>query len=300
MPSDTVSVLIASVAGDEGLFALLDSLPAASAHRNVEVVIADRVGEDFRRRLKHHHSSPLVLASGASSGIPALRRAALEAAHSDLVVVTEDHCIAPSGWLDRLLAPFAINDRVVAVAGPVQDELRGTVVDRATFLCDYAPFLPSTRPPEDIPGINTAYRVSPLRSALASVPDPDGGFWEGAVHRRLALAGELSFAPDAVLGHRKAFSLSSGLEQRFLQGRVHASLRWSGQPVSARLIAAAGAWALPALLSARTLTRAATRGGMSFDLVRVAPTVALLNAAGAIGEAAGALLGSGDALGRIV
>jgi hypothetical protein len=67
-----------------------------------------------------------------------------------------------------------------------------------------------------------------------------------------------------------------------------------------RLAAAAGACVLPALLSARTLHRAAQRGETSLELIKVAPLIALLNAAGAVGEATGTLCGSGDALERIV
>ncbi|MCO4771642.1 MAG: glycosyltransferase family 2 protein [Deltaproteobacteria bacterium] len=287
MSTLSVSVLVASVAGDGSLSALLASLRAQVDH---EVVVADRTGggDGPKEGVAWVDAPP-------ETSIPALRSLALSHATGDLVVVVEDHCIAPPGWLERLVAPLRSHPDAVLSAGPVRDVLDGSPTDRAAFLCDYAPFLPGglLAPP---PGMNTAYRATALREALDSI---DGEtFWEGPVHRRLARRGTLARADDAVLGHSKAFPMPLGVEQRYLQGRHFGAWRTQGLPARARTVVAGASLGMAPLLTARTL-RAGLRGGAS-DVVGLTPLVALLHLAGTVGEAVGALLGGGDALGRIV
>ncbi len=294
-------MLVASVAGDGCLFALLDALSSAPPVASCEVVVADRVGGAFLDRIAGHPVQPVLVTCAPSDGIPAMRRAALSAARGRIAVVTEDHCVPGPGWLDALTAPLRTDPTVVVAAGPIVDSLRGGPSDRAAFLCDYAAFLPGAPDPDDrLVGTNTAYRVDALTAVLGRLEAPDATFWEGPAHRRLSRLGRLVFVPEAALGHRKAFPLPLALGQRYLQGRHHAAWRWGGRSLAARAAAAAGAVVLPGLLTARTVSAAAVGGGSRAEIAALAPWILALHAAGAVGEALGAVLGDGDSLRGIV
>lgn len=277
------------MAGDGSLWRLLDSLPASA-----EVLIADRTN-----RLERLHEYPQCRAISveADCGIPQMRARALAEAQGAIVVVVEDHCVAPPGWLDALTAPLS-EEGVVAVAGPVSDGLRGGVSDQAAFLCDYAPYLPHADAPRSLPGMNTAYRASALRAVLEAAGSE--GFWEQDAHPALARLGELRYAPSAALLHCKAFPLPLGLQQRFFQGRHHAGRRLLGRPLLRRGAYLAVTPMLPWLLTARTLGAVWSRTGPSPGLIGALPAIVLLHVAGAAGEAVATVAGQGHALRRLV
>ncbi len=290
-----VAILVASVASDESVFALVASLSPQLGPGD-RCVIADRVGGSHRARL-HQLGGPMVIVEAPpETSVPALRALALDRADAPVVIVVEDHCVVTEGWLTALVAPLE-NKGVVLSAGPVRDALRGDSWDRAAFLCDYAPFL-SGAAPGSFPGMNTAYRAEMLREALAAVAEEDA-FWEGPVHRRLALRGKRAWAPDAVIDHRKHFSPRLGAQQRYLQGRHHAGLRARGLAPGLRAAWAIAGLALLPVLASRTASHAA-RAGLLRAVLRAGPQVLALHAAGVVGEAVGTTLGPGDAAGRIV
>ena len=233
----------------------------------------------------------------------ALRRQALQASLAPIVLVTEDHCVPSPWWAVSLLDALDGAPAAVAAAGPVHDGLRGGAWDRAAFLVDYAGLLPGRPfgPTATLPGMNTAYRREALLQILAEAPEILDDFWEGAAHRRLARRGSFLWVPDASLAHTKRYGAAHALTQRFLQGRHVGGCRSAGLPPRARLGWTVAAAAVPGVVLPRILGPTLRRAGLPIpQLAATLPPILALVGAWAVGEAIGAALGPGDALGRVV
>lgn len=295
-PIATRSVLVASVAGDDTTHAMLDAVLPQLGPSDA-VIVADRVGGGFSASLRAHGERLTVLERPGAS-VPELRAAALAASRGRLVVVLEDHVIPGPGWLDALTTPFD-DPEVVLAWGPVEDTSDGTV-GRVAFLCDYAPFLPEGRPDVAPPGMNTAYHRGALQAAIDREPALLETFWEGPLHRRLGERGRAVRVDSAVVRHHKPFQPGEALAQRFHQGRHLAARRARGVPFDGRVAWVVASATLPPALLRRTVS-AARRGGVRrTELVRLAPALLALHAAGALGEAVGSALGDGGSLERIL
>lgn len=290
------SVLVASVAGDATTHALLDAvLPQLGP--SDDLVIADRVGGEFAASLRARGDRVTVLDRPGAS-IPELRAAALAASRGRLVVVLEDHVLPGPGWLDALTNPLS-DPEVVLAWGPIEDA-SDDPFGRVAFLCDYAPFLPGGQPDVSPPGMNTAYQRGALQAAVDREPELLDTFWEGPLHRRLGERGRSVRVSAAVVRHHKPFQARQALAQRFHQGRHLAARRARGVPPDGRFAWVVASATLPPALVRRTLT-AARRGGVrSSELLRLAPAVLALHAAGALGEAVGSALGGGGSLESIL
>lgn len=295
-PTPPRSVLVASVAGDETTHAMIDAVLPQLGPSDA-LVIADRVGGAFSASLRAHGEKLTVLERPGAS-VPELRAAALAASHGRVVVVLEDHVIPGPGWLDALTAPFS-DPEVVLTWGPVEDA-SDAAVGRVAFLCDYAPFLPAGSPDVAPPGMNTAYHRGALQAAIDREPELLETFWEGPLHRRLGERGRAVRVDSAVVRHRKPFQPGEALAQRFHQGRHLAARRARGVPIDGRIAWVVASATLPPALLRRTAS-AARRGGVRRrELLRLAPGLLALHAAGALGEAVGSALGDGGSLERIL
>ena len=69
-----------------------------------------------------------------------LRRLGFAVADAPTVAFTEDSCRLELGWARTWVAAFA-RPEIVAATGPVGLDPNRSIVDRAVFLCEYAPFL---------------------------------------------------------------------------------------------------------------------------------------------------------------
>jgi GT2 family glycosyltransferase len=147
----------------------------------------------------------------------ARHRGALEA-HGSILVYVDDDVLAPPGWLDGLVAPFA--DRSVAIVGgpvrplwevPPPDWVAG-IPDSYFSLLDLGDREQELRYPDGAYGCNMAIRRDTLFEVGGFNPDAMGWdhrlFWlrgdgETGLHLKVAQAGyRVLYVPSAGLMHR--------------------------------------------------------------------------------------------------
>ena len=86
----------------------------------------------------------VIVVSGTSGRVPALRRVGLDRARGAIVAFTEDSCLLSDAWARAWLFAFA-DRRVQAATGPVVPAMGDRPLDASVFFCEYAPFLPGGR-----------------------------------------------------------------------------------------------------------------------------------------------------------
>jgi len=218
----SVSIVVASGAGGEFLFRCLRSLAPQAAKLGAEVLVVDRMGEATRARIVKEFPGVKVLAAppATRATVPQLRRIGLEAARSSIVAVLEEHCTAPEGWLQAIVANFRDSD--AAIGGPILDDRYTRLRDWCVYFSEYHNYMPPWGDVERfaLNGANIAYdRVKALRHRAAL----DSGYWEVVLHPLLAADGKFRAVDAMGARHTGPFDYRYYLGQRYLLSRV-----WGG------------------------------------------------------------------------
>ena len=156
------SVLI-GLASTEDRGRILETLAAMRNQKGAhtcEIIIGDRRNDEISRRIEASYPEATLVPCAPRTGLPELRTAALDRAKGKYIIVTEDHCVPPDDWLDSMARAFrAAPPGTVAVGGCVENGVRDTALDRATFLCEYSSFLAPVGEGVTValPGMNVAY-----------------------------------------------------------------------------------------------------------------------------------------------
>jgi hypothetical protein len=213
------------------------------------------------------------------------------------VGVIEDHIILPPTWAAQMLAAHRQGAEVVG--GSIENAATARRSDWAAFLCEYHQCLnPGPAGPATwLPGNNVTYRRSLLDRFGAIL---EGERWEDQLHAAMRAGGiVLERRPEITVGHKLEITAGEYAEQRFLYSRAFAAMRVASGPVWKRLAYGLAALALPPVLLVRIVRAvwqsARYRGELAPSLPLFIPFVIAWGA----GEAAGALLGPGNALERV-
>ena len=292
-----LSVVIASVNGAAHLDLCLNALARQQGGVRGEVIVTDCCGPSTRELVERKYPEVRLISFDRRLPIPELRAIGIAHSRGPLIAVTEDHCVPPPDWYQRIVtahrAPYA------AIGGAVENASTERLVDWAVFLCEYSRYVnpvPSGVT-DDIPGNNVTYK----RSALPYIQDLlDAGRWEHFLHWRLQEVGERLFSdPSVVVYHRKSFGVREFLEQRFHYGRSFAGMRVQGGPLGRRLLFVVGSPALPPLLLWRIGDRLFRRRRHRLIYLKSLPLLGLFMLSWAVGEFVGYLTGPGDSLARV-
>ena len=297
------SILIGLVSTEDGerIFELLDSLRAQKGEQQYEVIIADRRLNEISVQLDKNYPEVKRISCPDDTSLPELRTRALDLAKGEYVVVTEDHCVPAEDWLHSIAEVFQnAPSGTVAVGGCVENGVCDSVLDWATFLCEYSYFL---TPVEEggsvvLAGMNVAYRRSLFvdldRSLLTR------GFWETTIHPALIEKGYKLYSSNSIkLYHCKEFSLGLFIRQRFIYSKYYAGIRFTQGQWLKRAFMCAGTLILPAVLVYRGYKQVAEKGRHKGEFVRAMPYLLLFYIVWSLGEMAGYLWGRGDSLRRI-
>ena len=297
------SILIGRVSTEDSdrVLELLDALRQQDGSPDYEVIVADRRLDRITELIRDNYPEVRLLLCAAGTPLPELRTRALECAHSEYIVVTEDHCVPPRHWLASILKAFeAAPMETVAVGGPVENGVVDSALDWATFLCEYSAFVAPVPngPTPSLPGMNVAYRRSALIKLSREVLI--GGFWETTVHPLFTRKSLLLYQSDTIqIVHKKKFSLRLFIHQRFLYSRYYAGLRMSRSTPAARLLMSVLTLGLPALLLLRICRNLTAKKRLIPQFTRALPYLIVFVLIWACGELVGYLTGPGDALSRI-
>lgn len=292
-----LAVVVPSVNGWGDLAGCLRALEAQPNGVALEVIVADRVGEDVRERVRREHPEVRLLEAPAGTTIPRLREMAFGAARADVVGVIEDHVIVPPDWAERMLAEHQGGAEVVG--GAVDNAARDRVVDWAAFLCEYSHCLvpPPRGPAPWLTGNNVTYRRALLERFRATIAE---GGWENRLHDAMKAAGiALESRPDIVVGHQKHYTVGEYVHQRYLYSRSYAGVRVAGAGIRRRSAYGFAVCALPPLLFYRIVTNVLRTGRYRRELALSLPLLAIFVIAWAWGEAVGSWFGPGDALEKV-
>jgi glycosyltransferase involved in cell wall biosynthesis len=292
-----LSVVVPSVNGSGDLDGALAALEAQGDPDALEILVVDRIGEELREHVRRKFPHVRILPVPSNATIPQMRAVAFAASTADAVAVIEDHVIVPRGWAEALLSTMNGSRRVVG--GSVENAASEKLSDWAAFLCEYSHCinpLPSGPSPW-LTGNNVVYPKTLLNEFRDVIAE---GAWENRLHDAMRAKGvALICHPEIVVGHKKHFSVSEYLGQRYLYARSYAGARVQGRSLGPRLAYAAAAFALPPVLLWRTVSRVVSKRRHVGHLVRSLPLLALFVCAWAAGEVVGYARGAGDSLSRV-
>jgi len=292
-----LSVVVPSVNGWSDLEGCLAALEAERAQVGLEVLVADRLGEPLRARVRARFPWVTLVEADPGVTIPDLRAMAFARATGPSVAVIEDHVLVPPGWARQMLQAQARGEEVVG--GAVENAATGRLVDWAAFLCEYSHLLPPLPdgPSDWLTGNNTVYRRELLQRYRAVT---EQGRWENVLHDRMRDDGVTLFCRPAIrVGHKKHYTVWEYLSQRYLYSRSYAGARVAGSGIGKRVAYGLAALALPPLLFYRTVARIWGKRVHRGELVKSLPLLGLFVTGWAAGELVGAWFGPGDALSKV-
>jgi|tagenome__1003787_1003787.scaffolds.fasta_scaffold20979677_3 hypothetical protein len=297
-----ISVVLGRVSTEDTdrVIETIEALDPSVSGEECEIVIADRLQDEFTRRIRRDFPHVRLIDCPPEMSLPEMRTLAFEASTGLIVAVTEDHCVPAPGWARTLKTAFNEGGpELVAVGGSVVNGVTDRGLDWATYLCEYSFFSPPVVQGDSaiLPGMNVAYS----RSALEGVPRNllTSGFWETTVHPiLLERGGRFLSLNELIMLHKKRFSWSLFASQRFIYSRYYAGRRFGDAGLPKRAAVSLASLALPPLLLVRAV-QAARSKGLGREMLRAAPHLLAFYCIWAAGESVGALRGPGNALAMI-
>jgi hypothetical protein len=297
MSGPELSVVVPSVNGYTDLRDCLVALMQGPTDVRFEILVVERCGEPVRERVRQEFPSVRMINVEPTIAIPAMRALAFDAATAPAVAVIEDHVIVPADWARRMLDALGDADKVVG--GSVENAATSTVLDWAAFLCEYSHCLPPlpSGAVEWLTGNNVVYPRALLERYAAVV---HAGKWENHLHDTLRQAGvPLVCRPEIVVGHKKHYTFSEYLSQRYLYARSYAGARVANASLPVKAVYGLAALVLPPVLFYRTVARILKKGRHKEWLFRSVPLIAVFVCSWGLGEFVGYWRGPGDSLSRV-
>ncbi|MEP7188367.1 MAG: glycosyltransferase family A protein [Roseiflexaceae bacterium] len=288
-----LSIIIASVNGRPYLDACLAALRGQTGNVSAEVIVVDCVGSSVTSFAAANYPEIRVIAFDEPRSVPELRSAGILAARGDIIVITEDHCIPTPDWYESIRRAHATFPEP-AIGGSVDNAATRHVIDWAVYFCEYSNFISPVVAGivHDLPGPNVSYKRSALRAMDDLIRD---GYWETFLHLRLESQGQqLRSEPSVRVLHKKHFSFTSFLLERFHYARAFAGTRNEFVKPSRRLFYFMCSPLLPPLLITRIVRRVWARKRHLGAFVLSLPYIALFMVAWAAGEWVDYAIGPGE------
>lgn len=296
-PRPSVSVVLATLAGWPEVEPVVRTLAGQADEVGGEVVVADGSAATLPPGAVPPPRVSWMSLPGA--GIFDLRRAALQRARGDVVVVTEDHCLAPPGWCARIVDLHARYPDADIIQGRVENASRERVIDWAAFLVNQSAHVPPidwSEATRQIGIVGVSITRPTVEALLAAYPaDPPDLIPTPALR-----AAGLRVRIDESLGveHRQSDTWLGHAGLHFHNARAIAGRRRSAMTGRdwVRLVAA------PMLVpyrASRVVARCLRKDLPRGVALRAAPGVVWLYAWKSAGEWTGYLTGPGDSARRL-
>ena len=289
-----LSVVIPSVNGERFVLECLQALENQSNQEAIEVIVCDRLRDGPAEAIRGRFPWVKVESGLYEHSIPALRWHGMKTARAEVVAVIEDHCLAPPGWAEQVLAAHAQGPDVVA--GPVENASRDSLFDWAFFLLEYGSSMPPQASGEGaaIPGGSVSYK----KAVLPLEDNRFAALWESFLINRLRREGaRIHIDPGLLIHHRTPFSFREFAVQKYLYSRSFAAMRASDERPAVRFAFAGFAvTALPFLLLMRLIKTVWAKKRNRSELLLALPMIAVFVCCGALGEAIGYCARDGGSL----
>jgi len=293
----SLSVIIASVNGLPILEECLESLQQQSAVEGLEVIVANRCGNDTGTILREKYPWVKLIEAPLRTTIPQLRAMAFQETSGDLVAVLEDHCIVEPDWARRMVE--AHQREYLVVGGSIENAACEKLVDWAAFFCEYSQAMKPIPEGEveTIPGNNVCYKRSVLENFRKDI---EAGVWDFVLHEHIRNEHiPLYSVPSITVHHKLSASVSWFLFQKFHFARSFAGTRFSNASRAHRIFYSAASILLPIILLKRIVSCVWHKGRNRSQLVKSSPVLLLLLIAWGLGEMAGYLAGPGSSSAKV-
>ena len=279
-----LSVVVASSRERALLEACLRSLVEQCTAADAELIVARSLRPGDADVLRERFPLVRLVDAEPGSDLPRLRGLGLQAARGDAALLTEDHSVADSRWVELL--GRAIRDADIA-GGGMGNAKTERAIDWAAYFAEYGLYAWTRRagagPTALLSGANVAYGRRCLREIAAWAL---AGEWENVSHDRVrARGGTLRFVPDAKVYQNHSYRFAHFWVNRYEHGRDYARARIAHHPDTSRAARFAACAVLPAVLLARVARDAASVHPVAF--VRALPFTLCFLSAWSMGEAAG-------------
>jgi hypothetical protein len=224
----------------------------------------------------------------------ALRAAATLEARGEVIAFLEDHCVPAEDWASRVLAAHRASH--VAVGGAVDKGFlpgrrNDSALNWAVYLTDYSRYMNPQPggPSHSLTDCNVSYKRAALEAIRATWEQE---FHENIVNGLLAQrGGTLWLEPDVVVYEQRTLTLGTAMRDRYSFGRLFASTRVAGVPLTKRLVYGAGALVMPPVLIARVARNLMQRRRHRAQLLRALPALTVVTCTWMLGECVGYLTG---------
>jgi hypothetical protein len=227
------------------------------------------------------------LGGGSREHHDELRARGLAAARGEIIGLLEDHARPDAHWAERVSSGH--QQGFAAVGGAIENG-----VDRplnwAVYFCDFGlyqnPVAAGASP--FVSDANVTYKRSALETVRSSW---EAVFHETTVNWALTSRGEkLALSPEVIVfQHRDGLDIGSALKERYVWGRSYAATRSQLLDRPRRLVHAALAPALPAILLYRMAGNVFRKGRNVGRFAKALPLTALLTVSWSLGEFLGYL-----------
>lgn len=268
----------------------LKSLMAQCKGQSVEIILAICEGDRCLTGVIVEEPARAIVIK-APAGIPQLRREASHMARGEYLVITEDHCLFPAGWVQNLVAATASRPGSVC-GGPVANG-RLTIVGWAQYFTRYAAFLPVglDRTSTNLPGNNACY---PRRFLEEHSRLLQAGFWEAEFNQELARSGiPFVLMQSLCVLQNQQRRMGEYVSLRFRHGRCYGARRFHKSLPLQKMKVLLGTPMLPALLYIRMLRSVLRAKWNTAKFFASSPLILVYVCAWSLGEITGYLTGAG-------
>lgn len=276
----------------------IDALDGQTRAAGGELIVADGDGAGLPPDAGSETYPGMVVVRDPGASVFALRAQAAALARGEVIAFTEDHCLAPPDWCERILNSHAEHPSAPAIGGAVENGSTETVMDWANFLITFGAFVPPVRADqrERCPApANLSYKRATLPGERLAP-----GWMEYELNPDLFVRGEMIVDDRIRLVHIQPTSLRRACVMNFHNGRSTSGMLAAGRPWRERRRMLRVRLGRPLNVFRETLRTVRGKPSVRRQTAEALPLLALLALCHGAGEYVGCLAGPGASPERLV
>ncbi len=292
-----ISIVTVSVDGSPSIDECLRALERQQGNTDAEIIVVSCCKDSTAEYIRKNFPCVKLLQLSERLSIPELRATGMSYATGDIIVITEDCCIAQENWFQEIIKAHELG--YGAVGGAIENESADRIVNWAAYLCEYShSMLPIPHGEVDgIAGNNASYRREALNKVNEFVKK---NCWEFFLHEELKKLGvKFLSMPTIVVSKKKEFGFLYFLTQRFHYSRSFADMRRRRVSLPKRILYVFFSPFLPLLMMWRITQEVFRKRRRRKEFLLSLPLMTVFLLSYALGEFIGYLLGPGKSLVKV-